>query len=660
MPWAKRISKPIPSLHSKESDFEFNDYSKGMNSFIGNDKFPVDNNGVNMWRLAQDARVTTLGEYQTRKGFDFHSAAAGEAEDQTQTSTTGAADQSFNDVTRLAQKFTAGTTGRLSKVEVRLKNDASATGTIMVEIYSDSSGSPGTRLARSSIAASIPTGSYAYITARFPSAPTVTATTAYWIIVYTQATASGSYKWSSTTTATTAKSSADSGSTWSATSYALNFKQHYATTGGLKGLHRAYKSDGTSVTLIAHGTTLSQVDNSTGALTTVKSGLSASATHYRFVTVNDVVYYCNGFDGFRKWNFTTESQVSSTNYTNLLVHKGLLFKVLATDPNKFEFSNFADFETQTSTDFIYSPEPKSPAPITSWCSINGYLLIRTTNGCQILSGEDNATFRLDDAPDQKSAFTQEASANDKNYQYFASDDGVYESNGTQPRLISEAIYNEYQSITNKDEIVMVVNRGRLYMWYPSEGSSFNDKCFVWNLNYRTSGHDMVESQDTGAYVTRALNAFNDDDALLVASSVIGQAYWQELTSNDYTNLGGDIQFLIQSHYNPYKAPAVEKQIRFWKPRFEAQSGAYSIACEYAYDMRDNWQLVQAVATQGSGPIWGSFIWGAFTWGTTAEVQASIYIPGEYRRVAVRYKHYAARQPHSFLGHTFVTQTRRLR
>ena len=648
----------IPRSNTAVKTLELNDYSKGMNSFIGNDKLPVDNGGVNLWRLAQDARITTLGEYDTRKGFDFHSAAVGETEDQTQTSTTGAADQSFNNVTRLAQRFTAGTSGRLSKVEVRLKNDASATGVVMVELWSDSSG-PSARLARSSIAASTLTSSYAYITARFASAPSVTATTNYWLVVYVQATGTGSYKWSSTTSATTARTSSDSGSTWSAASFALNFKQHYATTGALKGLFRAYKSDGTSVTLKAHGTTLSKVDDVTGALTTVKSGLSANATHYRFVVVNDIVYYCNGYDGLRKWDFTTESQVNSTNYSNLIVHKGLLFGVRTDDPNRIDFSNFADYETFTSTDFIYSPSPKAGSGVVALASLNGYLLIRRMGGCQILSGEDNATFRLDDAPDQKGTYTQETTATDKNYQYFASDDGVYKSNGTTPILMSEGIYNDYLSIANKDDIVLCVNKGRLYMWYPSEGSSFNDKCYVWNLNYGGE-RDVVESHDTEAYVSRALTAHKDDNGLIVGSSLIGQAYWQELDSNDYSSLGGDINFLLETHYFTFDVPATTKQIRHWKPRFGAQSGNYTVSCEYAYDMRTSWQTYSNVNVQGSGPIWGQVTWGSFTWGTTAEVQADLYVPGEYRRIALRYRHYAARQPQSFLGHTLVAHVRRLR
>lgn len=664
MPWARRTTKSIPSLTSRVSTYEINDYSKGMNSFTGNDKFPFRNDESNMWRLAQNARITTLGEYETRKGFDFHSAAAGETQDQTQTSTTGAADQSFNEVTRLAQKWTAGASGALAKYEVRLKNDASATGTVIVEHWTDSSGSPGILIARSSIDSADISSSYAYLTARFAEAPSITSGASYWVVCYVQNVGANSYKWSSTTTATTAKSSADSGSTWSTTSYALNFKQHYATTGGIKGMTRAYKSDGTAVTIFAHGTTVYSVNNSTGALTAVKTGLNASATQYRFQTVNDIVYYVNGYDGLRKLSgasFGTDAQVSSTNYTHICEHKGLLVLVTKDDPNKVVYSNFADYETFTSTDFFYVPSPKTGDPVTAVVSLNGYLLIPTLKNKYLLFGSDNATFSLEEAPDGKGTYTQETVTKDDNFIYYLSDDGVYRSNGTDPKLMSAGIYQDILAMANKDNACIAINKGRLYLWFPSAGSSVNDSCYVWNLNYSSSS-DTIESLDTKAFVCRAVNTQQDDDKMLVGSSNIGQIYWQELSNNGYTNLGGDINFLLQTHYISFVSPSVLKEVRYWEPRFGAQSDSYLISCEYATDLRDNWQVYSSPNVQGSGYAWGSSdtVWGSFTWGTTAEVQEQLHVPGEYRRIALRYKHYATRQPHTFLGHTLAIQARRLR
>lgn len=662
MPWAKRISRTIPSTRSPESLVEINDYSLGINSFISNDKFPTKNGGSNLLRLAQNARITTLGEYETRQGIDFHSQAAGETQDDEQESTTGAADQSFSQTLRLAQQFTTASGGVLSKLDVRFKNASSASGVPIVELWSDVSSEPGVMVARSSVDPTSITSSYQYLSVRFPVAPTITTATTYWIVVYVQATGSGSYSWSSTTSGTSALSSTDSGATWDATAFDLNFKQYYATAGGIKGLHRAYKSDGTAVTLYAHGTSLYSVNEVTGALTAIKTGLSASATHYRFVTVNDIVYYVNGFDGLRKWDFTTESQVNSTNRTHIEEHKGLLFLVDKTDPNKVVYSNFADYETFTSTDFIYVPSPKTGDPVTAMKSLNGYLLLFTRKNKFILSGSDNATFALDEAPDQKGTLTQETVAADKNFVYYLSDDGVYRSNGSEAQLMSENNYQDILTMTNKDDACIAVSKGRLHLYFTAAGASNNNVTWVWNLNYRSGDSDCLESYDTDTCIKRAVNAYNDDDQLLVGDSVVGRVYWQGLGSNDYTNLGGDVDFELKTHYMTFGSPAVLKEIRYWEPRFKAQSGSYTIGAEYATDLRDNWTTYSTPNVQGVGATYGdgSEYGDGTVYGRTAELQSYLYVPGEYRRIALRYKHYATRQPNGFLGHTLAVQSRRLR
>lgn len=663
MPWAKRTTRPIPNIGSREQILEINDYSGGYNSFWSNDKFPLKDGGTNFWRNALNARIVTLGEYDTRKGVDHYSNAVGSTKDDSQESTTGASEVDFSQTVRIAQPFTTAAAGVFNMVEVRIKNDSSATGVPIVELWTDSSGEPGTLLDRTSLAPSDVTSSLQYLAARFPVAPTAASATAYHIVVYTQDGGSGSYTLSTTTAGSSALVSTDSGVTWSSTSYDINFKQYYSTAGGVKGLHRAYKSDGTAVTLFAHGTALYSVSDSDGSLTTIKSGLNASATHYRFQTVNDTVYYVNGFDGLRKWNFTTESQVSSTNYTHIKEHKGLLFLVEKGDPNKVVFSNFADYETYTSTDFIYVPSPKTGDPTTALASLNGYLLIFTRKNKFILSGDDNATFSLDEAPDQKGTFTQETVTQDHNFVYYLSDDGVYRSNGSEPQLMSKSNHKEVNDLSDKDSSCLHINKGRLYMWYSRPGLSYNDRCFVWNTNYKSSDSDCLESLDTNACIQRATTASQDNDELIVGCSIIGRVYKQELDDNDYNNNGGDIDFELDTHYMTFGSPSVLKEVRFWKPRFEAQSGDYNISAEYATDLRDNWTTQKSQNVQGAGATYGSgeTFGGGATYGTTAEVQSEgLYVPGEYRRIALRYKHYATRQPNKFLGHTLVVQTRRIR
>ena len=98
-------------------------------------------------RNATDRRVAV----GTRKGPGFYSVPLGETVDQQQTSTTGAADQVVGTSTWYGKKFTAGASGRLTKVDVRVKNNSTPTQHLIVAIYSDSGGSPSSLLATSSI-----------------------------------------------------------------------------------------------------------------------------------------------------------------------------------------------------------------------------------------------------------------------------------------------------------------------------------------------------------------------------------------------------------------------------------------------------------------------------------------------------------------------------
>lgn len=668
MPWARRQTVVAPRIHSQETEYDMNDYSLGMDSYTSNDKFPVMTGqtrrlmGPNKWRLAQDARILTLGSYETRKGFDFYSQAAGETLDQSITSVTGAADQSFTTTTQIAQKFTTTSAGSLGRIDLNIKNPSSiATGVVLVNIYTDSGTAPSQLLATSSTNGINITSSNSYVSFYFANAPTLTTSTTYWIVVYVQAIGSNSYTWSSTTSATTALISVDSGSTWVAQSFAMNFKQYYATTGGVKGFIRVTKNDGTKYTFIAHGTTLYSVNDGTGALTAIKTGLSSSATVYRFSFANDILWYVNDFDGYRKYDFTTESQILSTNYSLICYHKGLMFLGGGPDPNAIIFSNFGLYDTFTSTDFVYAGAPKTGDPPVAFNSLNGYLLVRCKDNNFILSGDNNATFSIDEAPDQKGTYSQETVCQDEQSVYFLSDDGMRVSNGSESHLISHNVYEDVKNINNKVNACVAINKGRLYLWFADATSGVNNRSYVWNLNFSSINNYTVESSDTGAYISKAFSSYADNDSLMVASSIMGQLYWQELVTNEYNNLGSPLQFEVRTSYFTNYMPSVFKEFRYWEPRFSTESSNYSLDCQYASDLRDNWQTRSSPNLQGIGAVWGSGItWGNFIWGSTQELQSYLDIPGEYRRVAVRYTHTAARQPCKFFGHTFKLQVRRLR
>lgn len=628
----------------------------GVNTFTSNDEVKPEE-----LVYATDTRVPTIGRSKTRKGCDPYSVPAGETLDQSQTSATGAADKAIGTTTWLAAKIVAGATGRLTKVEFEVKN-TSATGPIIVEFRSDSSGSPSsTILGQGSIAASTPTGTYAYDPARFIEAPQVANGTTYWVIAYIQDDGSGNYFLNSTTSATTTKISTDSGVTWSSTTYSLHVKTYVSTNSPVLGYHRAYKTDGTKVSLMAHGTDLYTINDSTGAITSIKSGLSASATDYNFVTEQDVAYYVDGYNAPRKWDFTTEAAMAGSppiSY-DIIAHKSRIF--FFTSDTKIVFSNATAPETFTSTDFLYVPSPKSPDPIRKPFILNDNLFILTAKTKWTLYGSDLSNMVLRKSTGLQGCVAKRAVCLTQNYAFFPSDDGVYRFNGATDTLISKDINEDYLAIANKDDMCAVIWNNRYYLFYTPSGGARNSECLVYNLNL-----DKWESKDTGAYISmgKVWDGPGDDGRMVQASNVVGAVYYAELPSNTYNNLGKKLSWDIRPRYEFFTTPAATHQLKRWRPRFLSQVGNHSVNCTYDADFANSPTTIAggSVSMSGNGiRVDGTHLVGdGSVVGGVGIIKPKLNIPGYRNYTQLRYARSGVNNPVEFAGQTLQAAVKEVR
>lgn len=548
----------------------------------------------------------------TRKGPGFYSVPIGETQDQAVTSTTGAADQTFGTVKWLAQKFTAGASTKLTRVDLNLKTDT-GTGHIIVEIRNDSSGSPGTtQLAQSSILSTDLGSSYAYETARFIEAPTLTSATDYWILVYIQDSGGGSglYNISSTTSATTAKTSGNSGGSWTAASYALNFKTFMSTAGKVKGLTRYYPTSGTNLTLFAHSQNVYKVSNeSTGATTSIVGSLSSSATDYYFDFADDDAYWVNGVDVPKTFDGTTVSSVSGSPGVSkyLAVHKNRVFFVPTSDPTRINFSDLGDYATYGGTSFIYVPTPKSTDPITGLLSFQDVLIIYTRKTKYLLYGSDLSNFVLRQAFGGKGAIRQDAISKDENHAYALADDGVYRFNGSEDELVSRRVEPEINNMADKAKASLQCWKGQVRIYYPQSGSSANDRMLLLDTTLASEGSPFGEWMlDTDVYVDKTYVYTQDDNDLAEASSLAGFVMYAE---QDYNNLGRAINFDYRSNYFSFEEPAAKKRVKRVYPILRSQSGPFRIEFKVSKDFKDATRDYN-INTQAVGSTWG----GGETWG----------------------------------------------
>lgn len=601
---------------------------------------------VRLYARKESDRRVAVG---TRKGPGFYSVPLGEAVDVEADSTTGAADKSITTTTWLSDTFEAGATGRLSKVEIRLKTGTTPTQHAIVRIYSDDGGAPGTLLATSSILSSDISGSYAYLTARFVEAPQVTSGSDYWVVGHMQDGGSGNWLWSSNTTTTTALSSTDSGGSWSATAYSLNFKTYVATDSPFLGGKRYNPSTGSAVTVIAHGTNVYTVSEADGTTTSIKSGLSASATEYNYDQADDKLYFTNGFDTPKYYDGANVTDVGGSPPTGkyLAFHKGRLFIAGQSDPTKLTWSDFADYDTWSSTGFVYVPQSKTGDPITGLTVFQDNLIVFTRNTKYVLFGDDPGNFVLRQSSGKKGAVCQAVIKSDPNHIYFLSDDGVYRYNGSQDELMSDPIQTELSNIADVEKCSAVVQGNYYRLYYAQTGQTKNDSSILWDtLN-------DFWLRDSGTYIDKPF--VDEEDNLIEASSLVGCVYRAEQA---YSDLGKPIDFI---YWTKVYGDGLRKIfVRRFIPSIRLQSQPYELNIYIDTDQRDTNAIRYSLAAAATGDTWGGGeTWGGgATWGSYVVNTPTTFRGTEAFWHQFRFEHSGVDTPVEILSYVLQIRVRR--
>lgn len=620
---------------------------------------------------ADDRRVSI----SSRKGSGFYTTPLTEATIDTEVSTTGASDAAIGILTEWkADKFTASATGPLTKVELRIKNPGTSSGPVIVEVWTDDSGVPGVKIAESGILSSAITTSYAYVAARFIEAPTVTNAANYWVIARMQDDGSGTYQISSTTNATTALTSNNSGNTWAATTYALNIKAYGSATTTIKGLTRFAPSDNQNTTIVAIGNNIYSVNDGTGATTSRIASLNSSASDVFFTYADDKAFLVNGFDTLRTLNSSmTAATITHTNLPVLRLatfHKNRLFGVDAGDPNKIVYSEDPGnddgagnlwYNAWLSTSFIYVPTPKASDPITAIIPFQDNLIIFTRTSKYVLYGSNPGDFTVRQSTGKKGAVHQNAVFADENFIYFvAPDKTINRFNGSSDDIISDltergggSIQPEMENVADIDKIVITKWKRIVRFYYASSGSSVNNQCLLW--------HTVFEEwmKDTDTQVSRAVawTDGNDDNRLVEASSTAPVLYYAEQDDN---NLGKAIDFEYNCNYNSMGNPAQRKRIVKFFPLLEGEGTNYSVTVGMDHD-RQNTPRETELPLTVAGALIGHFdIGDGTTIGRVNQFEPTrIRVSGYGYYWQPRISRKAINNPIQFIGYVVSIRSKRL-
>jgi len=651
-----RFAPRRPFIATKGQGLDERNYfnMRGLNMYQPDEAMPENNSPyATNFRIYDSETEGSHVAISKRDGHTFYSVPIGETDRGNLTSTTGAADQTITTTNWLGQSFTVSASGCLTKVEINIKNDSSGTAPLIVKIYSDSAGSPGALLATSSIKNADIGATYAYETAYFIESPTVSTGTTYWIVAHLQTEGTNNYKWSSTTSATSAKTS-NSGNTWATTSYALNYKVYVSTAGKVKGQTRFYRSTANPEQLFAHDTTLYKVNDGTGATTSIKTGFSASADAYIFQTVNDKVYFVNGVD--KPHVYDGSSAVAAGGNPPLAsvvtLHKNRLF-YLQPNTNRVEFTDLGDYETIGSVNFVYVPSPKTADPVVAMTSFQDNLVFFTKTTKFILYGSSLSSFVLRESTAKKGAAGVKTIASDDNYIYFLSYDGFYRFNGSTDQLLSKKIEPILAQIADYQKVRVHVANDRVHIHYQKIGEASERNCILWDAKFEEWMHD------TNCFTIEAnvWESQSDNQEVIAGSSRVGQLFYY---NQGYSDLGRPIEFEYRTKYYSFDHPSRKHRIKRLYTYFRAGESNYNIDVQIDTDYanKPTSNLIPlfstSFATWGGGYTWG----GGTLWGGNILNPTRLTIPGQNRLHQIRFVQNGAENPVKILGFTTYTKLRR--
>jgi hypothetical protein len=619
---------------------------------------------INSRMYAQDTEPRTT--INSRKGPGFYTVPVGEALDVQNTTTTGQTDQNISYLNRVAQRFTPTASKRITKVDLLLKN-ATSNDTILVAIYEDSSGNLGNLLAISSIQRQNVQDTYTYTSVRFPQAPLVSSASNYWLVIYAQdESITTNYAMSRTTTGANLMASVDGGTIWAVTTGSVNYKVYQSDDAPVLWHCRYVKNDGTKQTIFAVGgatPAVYKVDNeSTGAVSTIATGLSTSATRYRHAIVAGILYIVNGYDAVIKWNGTVVSRLVHDSSLfpvpmNIVLHKNRVYYYNKDNPTRVYFSELApDYDTITSTNFFYVPNPTSPDPISGWAVFQDQLIIFKKESKWQLVGSDLSSFSLNQAPGGfKGAVSQEAIAAGESRLYFWNgDDGPNYYDGARDVAIGDLIQPEVKYITSPELIDTVLTDREWRVYFKRLGDSQHQRMFLFDIRYREWFLDT--NTYTRLPVVRSLEA----NELMEASSCVGALYFGEF---DYATLGAPIDWKYWTNYKKYGSGIAKDRVRTFRAIFESPNRTFTVLVGKDSDF-DNSATMKSVILQTSGIVYD----GGETYGSPTAIYGrgtrvsdpKVSLSGRAKNTQYRFEKYGAYTPVRLYGYESIIKSGRPR
>lgn len=465
------------------------------------------------------------------------------------------------------------------------------------------------------------------------------------------------------------------------------YKLNTATEGAITNVFEANINDVKTILFTFKednsGTTTLYRMSDQGVVTSIRT-LPAGVENVRFQQNIDKIRYADGVEGPRlidpedSWSDTAIPTIDLKSDTDLHIKVsnimgGVLSDMIYFDaetktqavwtwPYLFKYNNvpiesYDKFNANATDNF---PAIKTGDPLTAMFNLGGVVYYLTRKNKYSIYYQTTEVWTQQASSAQHGTFSQESCVCNLNYAYYATDDGIYVFDGSSEESITQhTIQKTYDSIPNKESIVMDLYNNRLYVFYSSQGGNINDSCLVYNTNLR-----LWESFDTGTIVNATCARKSPSNRFICGSSKFGQLFLFEDADNEYADLGTPIDFDIETSYMHFGTPSQLHRITKWRPEFSTVDNNYTIKCGYALDFTDNVKYAFSINLKNNTPVQESYVWdNPPAYGnivTPTILTTTPQVNGQFRRCQIRFQHHAAYEPVCFKSMTLAVEIQRLR
>lgn len=505
---------------------------------------------------------------ESRGGAGFYTVPVGEALDQVKDYSTSILTRQITDTSWYMSPFTPSVSKVMTALDIKLKKNIAylVPGHCVVQIVTLAADgyTPTATLATSSVKSSLLTSNFAYYKARFIAAPALTAGTKYGVVIRSDS-ASG-FDIALNSLAQIAGNTPDAGATWGYEPTTAHFKTYMADAGTVKGQFRFTNKNGIKQTLFAHGTSIYKVDNeSTGAVSAIKTGLNPLAKRVRFINAYEQVFIVNGYDPMMKWNGTTLTlSVHTADFMipdNVVIFHDRAWYTNRDNPTRLYFSGiYPDLEVVDVVNFQYVPDTASVDPITGFTVFQNQLTVFTKESKYLITGDDAGSLGLSQSPGgTKGAVSQEAISNAERVVYFVSQDGgAYYYDGAQDFSLSDPVQPIFSNMSNIDEIDTSVSDKQWRIYYKTSGDLSHRHMLLLDIRF----NEWLEDTDT--YTRLPVTWSQEDNKLVEASSVYGALFFAEV---DDSHLGDFIRWQYWTNYKKYTSGIAKDRVRTFRAIF---------------------------------------------------------------------------------------------